>query len=121
MSSEQTMSVRPGYVLVERPQDYEVVWSEQRTSLMEILAFCTEAGCRKVLVRGQRTKVSLSTLDLFTLGQLIAKLCLQVGVVESHDASDKRETFLANVAANRGGLIQFFDNEQEAKDWLCVT
>ncbi len=118
---EQKISIQPGYVLVERPPDYEVVWSEQPARLMEISAFCKEAGCRKVLVVGPRTKVTLSTFDIFELGEEIAKLGLQIAVVELHDASKEDVRFLELVATNRGRAIQFFDNEQDAKDWLGIT
>ena len=120
-SPEQKISIQRGYVLVERPQDYEVVWSEQPERLMEISAFCKEADCTKVLILGPRTKVKLSALDIFDLGENIAKLGLKIAVVELHDASNEDVRFLETVAMNRGGPIQFFDNEQEAKDWLGIT
>ncbi len=120
-NSEQQISIRSGYVLVERPPDYEVVWTEQPARLKEISALCKEAGCRKVLVLGPRTKVKLSTLDIFNLGAMIAKLRLRVAVVELHDASDVDVSFLETVVMNRGRPIQFFDNEQNARDWLDVA
>ncbi len=119
-NSEQTISIQPGYVLVERPLDYEVVWNEQPARLMEISAFCKQAGFRKVLVLGPRTRVRLSTLDIFNLGEQLAKLGVQVAVVESHDASSEDVTFLENVATNRGGPIQFFDDQRDAKNWLGI-
>ena len=120
-NSEQKISVQPGYLLVERPEDYEVVWSEQLARLREISAAYKDAGCRKVLVLGPRTRVRLSMVDIFNLGEEIAKSGLQVAVVESHDASSDKVGFLETVVSNRGRPIQFFDNEQEAKDWLGVT
>ena len=117
-NSEQRISIQPGYVLVERPMDYEVVWSEQPARLMEISALCKEACCQKVLVLGPRTKVRLSTRDIFNLGEMIGELGLQVAVAELHDASNKDVKFLQTVAINRGSPIRFFDNEQDAKDWL---
>jgi hypothetical protein len=120
-NSEYQISIQPGYVLVERAQDYEVVLSEQPAILMAISASCKEAGCRKVLILGPRTKVRLSVQNVFDLGQEIAKLGLRIAVVESHDAPNENVRFLENVATNRGGPIQFFDNEQHAKDWLGIT
>ncbi len=119
--SEHVISLQPGYVLVERPQDYAVVWSEQPAMLLEIAAFCEEAGCDKVLILGRRTNVRLSTVDIFELGQEIAKLALQIAVVELHDASSENVRFLEDVATTRGGPIRFFDDEQDAKDWLGVA
>jgi hypothetical protein len=87
---------------------------------MEISAACEEAGCRKVLILGPRTKVRLSVLDIYNLGQEIAKLGLRIAVVELHDASKENVRFLENVVANRGGPFQFFDDEQDAKDWLEI-
>ena len=104
----------------ENPPDYDVVWSEQRAKLQAISAVCREAGCNKVLIRGGKTQVKLTTSDIFELGSEIAKLRLRVAMVELHDASWKDETFLKMVASNRGSLVQFFDNEEEAREWLGV-
>jgi hypothetical protein len=115
------MSLQPGYVLVERPQDYEVVLKEQPATLMEMSAFCKAAACLKVLILGPKTKVNLSELDIIDLGKEIGKLNLQIAVVESHDASNEDVCFLENVALNRGGSIRFFDTQKEAKGWLRVS
>ena len=120
-SSKQKISIQPGYVLIERAKNYQVVWSEQTEALMQISAACEKAGCRKVLVLGPRTKVKLSTQDIFDLGEGIAKLGLQIAVVESHDASIKDVKFLEQVVENRGGPLRFFDSEQGAKEWLGLS
>ena len=120
-ASEYKLSIQPGYLLVERPQDYEVVRSEEPAKLMEISAACREAGCRKVLITGPRTKVRLSVVEIFNLGEEIAKLNLLIAVVEVHDASKEDEKFLENVVATRGSPLRFFDNEQDAKDWLGIS
>ncbi len=120
-TSEQTISIQPGYLRVERPQRYKVVLSEQPAELMKISASCREAGCRKVLIVGPRTRVSLSTLDIYQLGEKITKMGLQIAIVESHDAPGDDVGFLETVVFNRGGTIQFFDNEQDAKNWLEVS
>ena len=112
--------MQPGYVLVERPVGYEVVLSEQPAMLMEISTFCNEAGCRKVLIIGPKTKVNLTVADIYALGAEAANLRLQVALVESHDASKEDVSFLETVIWNRGGSIRFFDTEQEAKDWLAI-
>ena len=119
--SKSRFSIRPGYVLVERPQDYEVVLSEQPAELARISGFCKEAGCREVLILGSGTRVRLSTTEIFQLGEEIANLGLKIAVVESHDASKGNVKFLENVVTNRGFSIRFFDNEREAKDWLGVA
>jgi hypothetical protein len=115
------MSIQPGYVLVERPQDYEVVLKEQPAMLMEMSAFCMAAARLKVLILGPKTKVNLSEFDIIDLGKEIAKLNLQIAVVESHDASNEDVDFLENVALNRGGSIRFFDTQKEAKGWLRAS
>lgn len=114
------ISSQPGYVLVERAEDYEVILHEQPRQLREMSAFCKTAGCRKVLILGPNTKVRLSGLEVFELGKEIAKTDLQIAVVESHDAPDVDVNFLETVALNRGGLIRFFDTDTEAKSWLGV-
>ncbi len=120
-NSDYKMSIQPGYVLVERPQDYEVVLKEQRGTLMEMSAFCKAAARRKVLILGPKTKVNLSESDIFDLGNEIAKLNLQIAVVESHDASNEEVNFLETVVFNRFGSIRFFDTQKEAKGWLRIS
>ena len=100
--------------------DYEVVGSEQPAKLQAIAAACTEADCRKVLIRGGTAKVRLTPADIYDLGQEIARLRLRVAIVNSPDASKANEGFLKDVAKNRGSAVQFFGNEQGAKDWLRV-
>ena len=115
---EQVLSIKPGYVLVERPAGYEVTLSDQSLRLRDIARMCHEADCRNVLVVGQKSIVRLSTMDVFKLGEQIAELGLRVAVVESHDAPPEDVRFLEDVSTNRGGPLQFFDNEQDARNWL---
>ena len=42
--SDYKISNPPGFVLVERARDYEVVLDEQPAALSEIAAFCKKAG-----------------------------------------------------------------------------
>ena len=119
--SDCKMTIRSGYVLVERPQDYEVTLNEQPAMLMELSSVCKEAGCRKALIVGPKTKVNLSTFDILDLGQQIAKLDLRIAIVESHDASVEDVKFLENAVWNRGGYIRFFDSYMEAKYWLQIS
>lgn len=115
------MSYQSGYVLVERSPGYKVVLSDMPAFLREISAFCDESGCRKVLILGPSTTVDLSTLDLYDLGEQIARSRLQIAVVETHDASSEDEAFLETVVFNRGGPLQFFETEDDARDWLDIT
>ena len=119
-TSEYKLSIQPGYVLVERPKNYKVVWSEQPARLMVISAACKEAGCQKVLILGPRTTVRLSVFEISALGSKIAKMGVQIAVVELHDASNENVEFLENVVRNRGSRIQFFENEQDARAWLGI-
>jgi hypothetical protein len=64
--------------------------------------------------------VKLTTAEIFALGEGVAKLGLMVAVVTPHDTSKETEQFLEDVASNRGPPVRFFDNEQDAKDWLDV-
>ena len=114
------ISIQSGYVLVEDPPDYDVVWREQPAKLQAMSAACSEAGTRKVLIRGSRSKLKLSGAETFKLGEEVAKLSMMVAVVTQHDTSKATERFIENVATNRGVPVQFFDNEQDAKDWLGV-
>ena len=114
-NSDHQISIQPDYVLIERPQNYEVVRSKQPAFLTEISIICKEAGCRKVLILGPRTKVRLSTTEIFDLGQVIARSRLRIAVAEMHDASNDEVEFLENVATYRGGSIQFFDNDRMPK------
>ena len=115
------LSIRSGYILVERPHSYEVALEDQPAELTRISATCTEANCRKVLVVGPSTTVRLSEMEIFHLGERIADMGLMIAVVETHDAMEKDVKFLENVVTNRGAPIRFFDNVEEAKIWLSVA
>jgi len=117
---EYTISIQPGYVLVEDPSNYDLVWSEQPSKLKAIAAVCSEAGTNKVLIQGSKANVKLSVMEIYVLGEEIAKLHLKVAIFTSTDLSKKDKGFFQNVAINRGSYIQFFDNEQDAIDWLDV-
>ena len=116
----QTISIQPDYVLVERPPGYEVVVSDQATALLELSTACKKAGCNKVLVLGPRTNMCLSAFDILELGAGIAKLDLQMAIVELHNASEDAVSLLESAARNRGGAVKFFDDVRAAKDWLAI-
>ena len=117
--SQYAISTQSGYVLVEDPPDYDVVWTEQPAKLQAISAACAKAGYRKVLIRGSKANVKLTPMEIFNFGEAVAKLGLRIAIVTSHDASIEDERFFEDVATNRGSPVRFFDNERDAKDWLC--
>ncbi len=112
--------VQPGYLLVKRPDNYEVVPSEQPHFLETVADHCAKAGCRKVLIIGRGTKVNLGTADIFKLGEAVAKLGLRIALVERDDAAAQEREFLENVATNRGSPLRFFESDVAAKEWLGV-
>jgi hypothetical protein len=120
-NSDYKMSIQPGYVLLERPPDYEVTMNEQPAMLTDMSAFSKTASRRKVLILGPKTIVNLSANDILDLGKEIAKLNLRIAVVESHDASNEDVDLLEKVVWNRGGSIRFFNSEMEAKYWLQIS
>ena len=119
-NSDYKLSIQPGYILLERPPDYEVTMNEQPAMLTDMSAFCKTASRRKVLILGPKTIVNLSANDILDLGKEIAKLNLKIAVAELHDASKEDVKFLETVVWNRGGPIKFFDSEMEAKYWLGI-
>ena len=118
--SELGIKIESGYVLVEDPPDFVVVWSEQPDRLQAISDVCSEAGVRKVLMLGGNTHVQLAINEVLYLGREIGKHNLTVAVVNRHDAPDEYLSLVEDVAINRGGSIRFFQNEQDAKDWLDI-
>ncbi len=117
---EYKISVQSGYVLVEDPPNYDVVWIEQPPKLQAISAACSEAGYRKVLIRESNANVRLTVTQIFNLGKDVGKLGLKIAMVSTHDASQENERLLENTASNRGLPIRFFDNAQDARNWLGV-
>ncbi len=119
-TSETSISIQPGYVLVQHPAEYEVISSEMPALFGRVATACETEGCRKVLVAGPETKVRLSVLGIYDLGEELARLGLKIAFSVQHDASIRDIRFFETVASNRGGDIRFFDSEQQAKDWLGV-
>jgi hypothetical protein len=118
--SNYVISIQPGYVLVEEPSDYEVVWEEQPAKLQKLAATCREADTRKVIVKGSTVNVKLSMMEILMLSKEIAKVKLNVAIITKHDLTKEHEALFKDVATNRGSPIQFFDNEKDAKDWLAI-
>jgi hypothetical protein len=118
--SAQVISTHHDHILIERAPGYEVAIDEQPEALMELSAACEKAGCKKVLLVGPRTRVGLSAFDILDLGKEIARIGVQMAIVEIHDASDDAVSLLESAASNRGGAIQFFDNTRDAKQWLEI-
>jgi hypothetical protein len=118
--SVQVISTRPDHILIERGPGYEVSIEEQPELLMELSAVCEKSGCHKVLIVGPRTRVGLSAFDILELGKGIAKIGVQMAIVEIHDASEDAVSLLESAASNRGGAIRFFDNTRDAKQWLEI-
>lgn len=87
-------------MLVEDPPNYDVVWVEQPPKLQAISAACSEAGNWRVLIRGSKTNVTLTTPEIFALGKATAKLNLMIAFVNLHDASKDNERLCENVANN---------------------
>lgn len=117
---EYRFSIQPGYVLVEDPPNYDVVWIDQPPKLQAMAAACSEAGTRKVLIRGSSANVKLTTMEIFAFGEEVAKLKLKIAIVNLTDASKEDLRLFENVATNRGSPLRLFVNEQDAKDWLGV-
>ena len=117
---KQTISILDDHILVERPPGYEVEITEQISDLADLQAISDETGLKKVLVVGPKTNVKLSPFDVLELSKLIAKLDVQLAIVELHDASDDAVELLSSAAFNRGSTIRFFDNEVDAKAWLEI-
>ena len=115
---EYNISIQSGYVLVEDPPEYDVVWGEQTAKLKAIAAACAEAGCKTVLIRGSKANVKLSTIQIHDLGKEVGKLNLKIAVVTSHDAPWDEVILLEATAKNRGSPIRFFHREKDAKEWL---
>ena len=118
--SAQVISTCPDHILIERAPGYEVSVEEQPAVLLELSVACEKAGCNKVLIVGPQTKVGLSAFDILDLGKAIAKIDVQMAIVEIHDASNDAVGLLESVASNRGGAIRFFDNTRDAKQWLEI-
>ncbi len=120
-SRNYKVSTKPDYILVERLGFYEVDLNVFPVMLAEIMAACEIAGCSKVLVLGQQTKVNLPPSKIYDLAEQIADSNLQMAIVESHDASHQEVSFLRAIVLTRGRPIQFFDTEVDAKKWLGVS
>ncbi len=117
---ENAISIQPGYVLVENPPDYDVVWIEQPPKLQAISAACSEADFNKVLMRESNANVKLTVAEIFKLGKEVGKLELRIAIVSTHDTSQENERLLENAATSRGSPVRFFNKEQDAKDCLGV-
>lgn len=120
MSDLDHIVIEQGFVRIEEPHGFEVLPEEQRFRLKVIAAACRDANTNKVLINGPETIVSLSLIELDELAKRIGKLRLKVALVVNTDIPSESESFFADAAFDRGSPMQFFENEEAARDWLNI-
>jgi hypothetical protein len=78
------------------------------------------AGLRRVLADETELRYNLSTIESFESGRFVAEMVpLGSKIAVTCNLEGKADTrFWATVAANRGALVEVFDDVEGAEAWL---
>jgi len=124
MSTDFSISVEKGYILVTLAPDYDITPKGLLAQYQAIDKACKEHGYKKVLVEGQRMARHLSSWDAFRSGSAFAKLQLhglRMALCFPVYEPDETTDFFLTVSKNRGIEFAFFQNRQEALHWLDIV
>lgn len=81
---------------------------------------CSRIDCRKVLVIAHQFKRELETAHAFDSGVDASRIMpgiLLALCFKGHEPDDL-SAFFKTVALNRGATVEFFDDEDAAREWL---
>ena len=94
-----------------------------KQSILDIASQITQPGEYDVLMDNRAAEATLSTTDLYELGQSLAEHPAlhqsKMGILVPERAMEQA-AFFENVAANRGVRIKAFTNFEEAITWLVL-
>lgn len=109
--------VRDGYLLFNVTGSDSLEFSTEYFS--SIANECKQRGFKKALVI-EELEGQLSTVEMFELGKRLSKIMggIQVAFIDLVPEHHKDNCFAENVAVNRGGTAQVFQDISRAKNWL---
>jgi len=111
------------YIYVQHFEDF-TAYAQSRIKFWEDLAdFCKANHCKKVFAEGNIFKRKMSTVEAFEFGNTAGKkiLGLRLAFVFPEYQPDATTDFFKTVAKNRGVRIEFFNDREEALQWLNVV
>lgn len=83
---------------------------------------CKQYDCRRVLIEAREFKRDLDTATAFDSGIAASRIVpgLKVALCFPGYRPDDVSAFFKTVALNRGTLIEFFEDADEAREWLSL-
>lgn len=123
MKSGYTFEFTGNYVHLNHSDDFVVNPQTIRRLWDDLAEFCNENGCKKVLAEGKVFKRKMTTVEAFESGNAVGKkiLGLWLACVFPEYQPDETTDFFKTVAKNRGVRVEFFQNRQDALEWLNVN
>ncbi len=95
----------------------DIKYSEWKDSLSKIKEISNKYNCNRLLVDiSQQTSTPKDTIELFLFGKELP-INLRYAIV-STDEKSRNHKFLETVATNRGKLVSFFSDQNDALAWL---
>lgn len=110
------------YIYVRHFEDFIVSAQSMNIFWEDLAAFCKTYNCKKVLAEGNIFKRKMSTVEAFQFGNTAGKkiLGLWLAFVFPEYQADVTTDFFKTVAKNRGVRIDFFNDYEDALQWLNV-
>ena len=123
MTAEYTITATPHLVHVRLPDAFALTPTSVPRLWDSVKYACGKVNSGKVLIEGRRPQRHLRTFDAFQSGvDLTASaLPLRVACCFYEYTPNGLSSFFATVVANRGASVAFFDDRQQALNWLGVN
>ena len=121
MNYKRHITTRGGYLLIRYTGSLALEdLPRGQNAFQHIADICEQQNCSGVLLDARDLTMGLSTMDVFRLGSLVAKVrgrpirFAMLGPEQQAPLDD----FMETVATNRGALVRIFSSEDEAAAWL---
>ena len=108
-----------GYVLAVMPPYEGAEPARERVS--RVMKTCADMGCQRLLMDARTSVRPVPALELFEMGEVIARGCAERGLKAASLASPgspPRQRFLADVARHKGADFARFMDFDAAVEWL---
>ena len=120
MESGFSLKFNDDFIEIVHPPGFVATPSSMPDIWRIISEACSRFDCRKVLIVARQFKRELDTAQAFDSGVEAAKIAPGISLalcLKGHEP-DELSKFFQTVALNRGATIEFFADEDIAREWL---
>jgi hypothetical protein len=122
MDTSFNVEVHQTYLRVKHPPGFVITAAAAAEGWARIRDLCREHAVAKVLIEAKSPQRRMDTMSAFDSGRVLAENLsgLTVAMCFYDYEFDELSSFFRTVAQNRGVKIEYFNDLQQALDWLGV-